>query len=413
MIPRKLSYAVGAVITAVVLATVSGLVIAAQNVPAPIQAPRAPTVIEEPAPSAAPPSAIEVSPAAANEAPAPSEALEDAPVSILAPGNTPAAAPPRRAGTPLIDLASPDAVIDLGPALVVSRVNDPVQPGDAWFTLGVENRSAQPISRVLIAADTPGGGVAISPYNRRPTLREVAASESAVIVEQAFAYGGNAFRVTLPPAHATTLALHFEGMAERPSLLAWTESALVAHNRRVALLFGTVSGLFLAALAFAAGTAVLTRRPFAKWASLFVAALFFAALTSAGTFDNSWLTATGGPYALFSLALALSVAAGVRLLDHVAPYEAFRPWARLWADRIAIIIVVLGFASFFGVPSIGLLIRIIAVLGAAAAAGYLAHCGRLGVAAARRLAPAATIFALVTAVAALRALGPRARPTSW
>ena len=39
---------------------------------------------------------------------------------------------------------------------------------------------------------------------------------------------------------------------------------------------------------------------------------------------------------------------------------------------------------------------------AALAAGYLAHCGRMGVATARRLAPAATIFALVTAAATSR-----------
>jgi diguanylate cyclase (GGDEF)-like protein len=48
---------------------------------------------------------------------------------------------------------------------------------------------------------------------------------------------------------------------------------------------------------------------------------------------------------------------------------------------------------------------LLAPVGAAAAAGYLLHCGRIGIAGARRLAPAATIFALVTAAAAANVLG--------
>ncbi len=309
------------------------------------------------------------------------------------------------AGFPAADLSAPAAVITLGSVLSDGRVSDPQEAGGAWFTLTVENRSPRPIARVLVAAESPAAGVAFVPLQTRPVLREVAASDPELVVERATAFGENAFRIVIPAAHRSTLALQFAGASAHPEVLAWTESALIAHNSRSAVLSGMVAGLFTGALAFAAGVAVLGRRPFAKWAAFLAASLLFADLVSARVFDDTWLTAIGGPYALFSLALSLVIASGVRLIDHVAPYEAFRSWARLWADRAAIIIVVLGFASFFGVPGIGLFLRFLAVVGAAGASGYLAHCGRLGVAAARRLAPAATIFALITAVASFRALG--------
>ncbi len=130
-----------------------------------------------------------------------------------------------------------------------------------------------------------------------------------------------------------------------------------------------------------------------------------AFLTSSRVFDDSWLTYFGGPYGLFALALSLAVAAGSRLVGHVASFEAFWSPARVWADRLAVGVVVFGLAAWFGTPGAGLLVRILTVIAAAAAAGYLTHCGRLGVAGVRRVAPAATIFALVTAVAAFRATG--------
>jgi diguanylate cyclase (GGDEF)-like protein len=376
--------------------------LAAENAPQPVPAPR----LQQPAPAApAPRAPAESEPATAVPAVPAGQPEAADPVAPSPAPPTPATVPAPRPGTPAVDLAGPDAVLDVGPTLAASRISDPTQPGSAWFTLPVQNRSNRPVTRVFYAADSPSGGVAPKPYNRRPTLREAAASDASVPIELAGAFGPNVFRVTLPPQHAATLAMHFEGVAGRPTVLAWNESSLVAHNRRASLLAGVVGGLLAGALAFAGGAAILSRRPFAKWAAFFLGALLFADLAAAGVYDNSWLTATGGPYALFSLFLSFALAAGLRLIDHVASYEAFRPWARLWADRIAIIIVVLGFASFFGVPWIGLFLRILAVVGAAAAAGYLAHCGRLGVAAARRLAPAATIFALVTAVGALRAAG--------
>jgi diguanylate cyclase (GGDEF)-like protein/PAS domain S-box-containing protein len=341
----------------------------------------------------------------------PMQVFAQAPQDAVAPAAAPAtpAAPsppaPQQNMAPVADFAADAAVIDLGPALAATRVSDPAAPGAAWFTVYIENSSEDLVSRVLLAADPPGAGVSLFPLDRRPTLIEAAGSDAAVIIERAAAFGPNAFRVILPPSHSTALALHFDGVGPAPALLAWTESTLVAHNRQIALLSGSIGGLFVAALAFGAGAAMFGGRPFARWAALFLAALLFAFLTSARAFDDTWLTMFGGPYGVFAFALSLAIASASRLVDHVAPYEAFKPWARLWADRIAILIVVLGFAALFGVPGPGLFLRIAAVVGAAAAAGYLTHCGRLGVAGARRVAPAATIFALVTAVATFRATG--------
>jgi diguanylate cyclase (GGDEF)-like protein/PAS domain S-box-containing protein len=303
------------------------------------------------------------------------------------------------------DVASDQAAIDLSAALATSRVSDPAEPGAAWFTVYIENTGDALSTRVLQAVDPPIAGVSILPPHRRPTLLEVAGSDGAVIVEHAQAYGPNTFRIIVPPGNESALALHFDGVGPAPTLFAWTESALIAHNRQISLLIGTIGGLFVAAAAFAVGAAAFGGRPFVKWSALFLGALLLAFLTSSRVFDDSWLTYFGGPYGLFALTLSLAVAAGSRLIDHVASFEAFWSPARLWADRLAVALIVLGFAAWFGIPGAGLLVRILTVIGGAAAAGYLTHCGRLGVAGARRVAPAATIFALVTAVAAFRATG--------
>jgi diguanylate cyclase (GGDEF)-like protein/PAS domain S-box-containing protein len=304
-----------------------------------------------------------------------------------------------------IDFAAPQPVIDLGPSATARGLNDPSDPNGAWFTIAVQNRGATPAARVLTAADSPGAGLAVTPPAGRPTLAEAAVSDPAILIERAVAFGPNAFRVFVPPGRSGTLALHFEYVAERPTILAWTEPALIANNRQVAVLAGLVSGLLMAAMAFAAGGAVLTSRIFPRWAALFLGAVLIAQLTVTGIFDQTGLTAPGGPYSLFALAVALAMSAAIRLVDYVAPLEAIYPRATRWRDGAALAVVVIGVAAYAGLPFAGVFIRLLAIAGAAAAAGYLAHCGRIGIASARRLAPAATIFALVTTAAALNALG--------
>jgi diguanylate cyclase (GGDEF)-like protein len=304
-----------------------------------------------------------------------------------------------------LDLGVPQPVIDLGPSTVPRTIKDPLDPNGSWFTIAVQNRGTQPVARVLTVADPSGSALSVAPLGGRPTLIEAAVPDPAIVIERAVAFGANAFRVAVPPGRAATVALHFENVQTRPSLLAWTESALIANNRQVAVLAGLVSGLLTASMAFAAGAAALSSRIFPRWAALFLLAVLIAQLTVAGVFDASALTALNGPYALFALAVSAAIAAGIRLVDHVAAFEAFRPKAAHWRDLGAILILAIGVAAYAGLSFAGLAVRLAALGGAAAAAGYLAHCGRIGIAAARRLAPAATIFALVTAAAALNALG--------
>jgi diguanylate cyclase (GGDEF)-like protein len=304
-----------------------------------------------------------------------------------------------------LDFAVSPPVIDLGPSVQPRIASDAADPNGSWFTLAVQNASDLPVARVLTAAEPATAALALAALPGRPALIEAAVPDSSVLIERAVAFGANAFRVLLPPGRTANLALHFENVAGRPTVLAWTEPALIAHNRQAAVLSGLVAGLLAAAMAFAAGAAVLTSRLFPRWAALFLLAVLIAELTIIGLFDGRILTALSGPYALFSLALAVAIAAGVRLVDYVAPFEAFHPKAAQWRDWASIAIIAIGIAAYAGAPIAGLTVRIIALVTAAGFAGYLAHCGRIGIAAARRLAPAATIFALVTAVAALNALG--------
>jgi diguanylate cyclase (GGDEF)-like protein len=304
-----------------------------------------------------------------------------------------------------LDFAVTPPVIDLGPSALPRGLKDPSDPNGAWFTLAIQNRGATPVARVLTAVDSPGTALAFAPRQGRPMLVEAAVSDASVVIERAIAFGPDAFRVLVPAGRVATLALHLENVEARPSLLAWTEPALIANNRQTAVLVGLVSGLLTAAMAFAAGAAVLSSRIFPRWAAVFLFGVLLAELTEAGVFDASALSAVRGPYALFALAISVAVAAGIRLVDYVAPFEAFRPGAALWRDAASLVVLAVGIAAYAGLDFAGVAVRLIALAAAAAAAGYLAHCGRIGIAAARRLAPAATIFALVTAAASFNALG--------
>ena len=307
--------------------------------------------------------------------------------------------------TTALNLAAPEALLDLGPSLSARNVNDPSDPEDAWFTVPVQNRGTTPVIRVLTAADRPQAALATTPTRTRPTLIEAVSSNPDIGLERSPGFGEHTFRLVIPPNNAGTLALHFQGVRETPSLLAWSEPALVAHNRQYAVLTGLVSGLLIAATAFAAGTAVLSRRVFARWAALFLAAIVVGELSRTGFFDASWLAAYAGPYALSAFALSVGLACGIWLVDYVTSFAAFsRGLARL-RDGVAIAILVIGVAAFVGLPYAGVTVRALAVVGAAAAAAYLMHCGRLGISGARRLAPAAGIFAFVTAAAMLNAFG--------
>ena len=126
----------------------------------------------------------------------------------------------------------------------------------------------------------------ITPPRTRPALIETASSNPDIVLERSPGFGEHMFRLVIPPNNAGTLALHFQGVRQAPSLLAWTEAALVSHNQQYAVLTGLVSGLLIAATAFAAGTAILSKRAFPRWAALFLAAVVVGELSRTGFFDT-------------------------------------------------------------------------------------------------------------------------------
>ncbi len=303
------------------------------------------------------------------------------------------------------DFAAPGAILDLSSLVTANRVVDPADPTAAWFSVPIINNGHVPVKRVVVADESADASLALFAPTGRTRLMEAAVSDSSVTVERATAFGRNAFRVTIPPVHSATLALHVANADDAPALYAWTEGALITHNRQASVLSGVVAGLLAAAAAFAAGAAAMGSRPFAKWAALFLVAILFADLAATGVFDKGWFTDIGSPYGLLAFALAVALAAGIRLVDFVAPFEAYKKGTGVWRDRVALLVLAVGIAALFNVPGMGVAVRVLAVMGAALFAGYLAHCGRMGVATARRLAPAATVFALVTAAATAHALG--------
>jgi diguanylate cyclase (GGDEF)-like protein len=305
-----------------------------------------------------------------------------------------APAPPAGAG---LDFSLPDAVLDLGPSLA---------PGQAGgYSVTATNGAAQQAVRILQAAPQPADGVALMPPSTRPRLTQIVSADPTIRIERAEALGADTFRVTVPAMGMASLALQFEGTVARPILLAWQEPALVTHERQKAILVSAAAGLSGAGFAFALGAAVLSGTLFARWAAVFLAGVFFSHLAGAGVFDDTFLTAWSGPHAIFALGLAGAVAAGIRFVDCIAPFEtAYRGLGR-WRDVAALGLLGLGLLAYAGVPFFGFLIRVLAMIGAAAAAAYLAHCGRSGNGTARRLAPAATIFSLVTLAAGFNALG--------
>ena len=309
------------------------------------------------------------------------------------------------ATTTALNLAAPEALLDLGPSLSARNVNDPSNPEDAWFTVPVQNRGSTPVIRILAAADRPELALAVTPPRTRPALIETATSNPDIVLERAPGYGEHTFRLVIPPNNAGTLALHFQGVRQAPSLHAWTEAALLSHNQQYAILTGLVSGLLIAATAFAAGAAILSKRAFPRWAALFLAAVVVGELSRTGFFDGSWLTTFAGPYALSAFALSVGLACGIWLVDYVAPFSSFSPLIGRLRDWVAIAILLIGVAAFVGAPYAGVTVRALAVIASAAAAVYLAQCGHLGISGARRLSPAATIFALVSVAAMLNAFG--------
>ncbi|MBI3675561.1 MAG: GGDEF domain-containing protein [Proteobacteria bacterium] len=298
-----------------------------------------------------------------------------------------------------------DAVIDLKRTLLPYKApSGPEADGSAWFMMTAVNDSVRPASRILIADQPPSSGLHFFPRRARPTIRQVASSEAGVAVESARAYGRHVYRVIIPPATSVAIAIRLANADERPSVLAWTESALVEHNRQLAIFVAAVAGLLFAAFAITAGLAIMTGHSAPRWGAGVLGAAFLAHLSSTGIFDDA-VTAVGGPYGLTAMLAGLALAAGFRLTDTVVPIESIWPRGRRWVRWITLAIVTVSLLAFLGVPGATLVVDTGVVIGAAALAGFIVDTGRRGRQAARVIAPGAVVFALVAAAAALAAFG--------
>jgi len=299
----------------------------------------------------------------------------------------------------------PEGVIELKDTVAPYRSSaGGKSPASAWYLFTAVNESNQPVIRVLYAAQPPGIGLGILPRATRPTILQMVSSHPGVLVESTNAYGRHAFRVTIPASASAPLAVRIANAPAPPSLLAWTEPALAAHNRQIAIFISAVAGLIGAAAAIAAGLAVMTHHGPPRWAAATLLLILLTRLSAIGLFDGSLVTHVGGPYGLTALFAGLSLAAGARLIDTIVPLKELWPAAQRWFDWSLIGLLVLSVLAYLGVPAATLLANIVLVCGTVAIAVYLYYRGRAGSRAARVIMPSASLFALVTVAATFKAL---------
>ncbi len=305
-----------------------------------------------------------------------------------------AAAPAAR---PSIDFASPDGAIAVtdGLAPYHAPTAKPQPDGSGWYLVTATNSSIRPAARVLVAAQPQSVSFRILPRPTRPSILAAASSDSLVIVDHMSAYGRRAFRVIVPPATTVAIAVQIANAADPPSILAWTEPALAAHNRQLAIFTTAVWALIAAAALLAAGLAITLGHAPARWAAITLLLLLFERLSETGLFDASLATAVGGPYGLTAMFAGLSLAAGAMLADAIVPVVDMWPreLRRLRFGLIGICIV--SVLAFLGIPAAAVLTDTIVVLGMPALAAYLVYRGRDGAQAARVAAPSALVFTLV------------------
>jgi diguanylate cyclase (GGDEF)-like protein len=326
-------------------------------------------------------------------------------VAVLAAASALAAPAVKPAGSG-IDFARADAMIELKPALAPYHApSGPEADGSLWYMMNAVNQSVRPVTRILIAGEPPDAALRPLPLRARPVIRQIASSDAEVTVESARAYGRHGWRVTIPPATSVALAVRMQNADAAPSVVAWTEPAIISHIRQLAVFMAAVEGLIAAAVMVTAGLAFMTGHLAPRWAALTLTAIFFTRLADTGVLDAGWSTAVGGPYGMSAMIAGLALAAGLKLTDVVVPVDGFVPNARrlfVWLVRAVVALSVL---SFLGLPGATLLTEIAVLAGTAAITAYLVHRGRLGVQAARVAAPSAAVFSLVATAAAVAALG--------
>lgn len=305
-----------------------------------------------------------------------------------------------------IDFAGAVPVVDLKDLMTpykapASQESD----GSRWYLIAATNGSVRPVTRVLMAADPPNSALHIFPRRARPQIVQVASSDSGVMVERVHAVGRHAFVVTVPPATSVSLAVRVAHGDDKPSILAWNEPALVAHNRQLATFLAAVAGLIAAAVAIMAGVAIITAHPAPGWAAIVLLLVFLTRLQGAEVLDAGWMTTVGGPYGFGAMLAGFALAAALKLADWVAPLTDIWPSAERWPRVMVYILVAVSIAAFVGVPAATMLTDAAVVAGSGLIAAYLVQRGLKGSKAARVVAPSAAVFALVAAAGGASALG--------
>jgi diguanylate cyclase (GGDEF)-like protein len=303
------------------------------------------------------------------------------------------------------DFAAREALIELKGMLAPYHASDGKNDlSSSWYVVTATNTAPRSATRVIQAGQPSNAAWRIFPRPTRPAVVQIASSESGAVIEPANAYGRRAFRVTLPPVSSVSIAIRVANADDPPSVFAWTEPALAAHNRQIAIFIAAVCGLIAAATAIAGGLAVMTGHAAPRWAAATLLLVLLTRLATAGMFDGSLATAVGGPYGLTALFTGLALAAGARLSDTIVPLADIWP-QYLRHFRLGVIgLSILSVLAYLGVPATAILTDMLVVIGTTALAYYMVRRGRAGVQAARVAAPPAAVFALVTMTAAVTAM---------
>jgi diguanylate cyclase (GGDEF)-like protein/PAS domain S-box-containing protein len=302
----------------------------------------------------------------------------------------------------LVDFASPDPVLTIKDALTHYHGPSGTQPdGSNWYLIEATNSAVRPASRVLQATQAPSVSFRILPRPTRPAIVGVASSDSAVNIENLNAYGRRAYRVIIPPATSVAIVVQIANAGEPPSLMAWTEPALAAHNRQLAIFTTAVWALIGAAALMVSGLAVMLGHAPARWAALTLVLVLLERLAETGLFDGSLATGVGGPFGLIAMFAAFALAAGAGLADAIVPIGEL--WGRYgrWLRHAQGVIVLLAIFAYIGVPGAVVLSDTLVLIGAFSIAGYLLLRSRRGSQAARVAVPSSLVFAFVTLATAL------------
>jgi diguanylate cyclase (GGDEF)-like protein len=308
-----------------------------------------------------------------------------------------AAGPPRQDPN-AIDFAAPDGVIEIRDALKLYHAPTGARQPDnsGWYLITATNSSIRPAARVLQAAQPQSVSFRVLPRPTRPAIVRTASSDSLVVIENMHAYGRHAVRVIVPPATSVAIAVQLVNAAEPPAVLAWTEPALAAHNRQLAIFTTAVWALIAAAALITAGLAITLGHAPARWAAIALTLILLERLAETGLFDASLATPVGGPYGLMAMLAGFSLAAGAALADAFVPLRDLRPRWTHWFRRVLLAICVIAFLAYLGIPGAAVVTDTIVVLGSLVVAAYVVYRGRIGAQAARVAAPSALVFALVT-----------------